>query len=226
MRINKFVALATGMSRRRADDQIKSGKVLINGQLATSGQQVEQLDAVSLNGKLIVVPEHFTTIMLNKPIGYVCSREGQGSKTIYDLLPSKLHNLKPVGRLDKDSSGLLLLTNNGELANALTHPKHQKTKVYEIILDKPLSRLDWSSIHEQGIRLEDGLSKLFLERLKPYDDKHWQVTMHEGRNHQIRRTFAAISYTVVALHRISFGEYHIGKLLIGQFSVSIWSNAG
>jgi pseudouridine synthase len=153
--------------------------------------------------------------MLHKPVGYVCSRDGQGSKTIYDLLPTKLHQLKPVGRLDKDSSGLLLLTNDGELANRLTHPSFEKEKVYEISLDKPLARPDRAQI-EQGVLLEDGLSKL---QVKPLGNEHWQVTMREGRNRQIRRTFSALGYRLQALHRTQFGTYRLGRIAPGEYTV-------
>lgn len=218
MRINKYMALATGMSRRKADLAIQSGSVTINGSVATTGNDASEDDVVLYNGKRIRLPDTLTTIALNKPVGYVCSRDGQGSKTIYDLLPKDLHHLKPVGRLDKDSSGLLLLTNDGTLANTLTHPTHAKTKVYEIALSAPLTKLDWSSIHEQGIKLHDGLSKLFLERREPLDATHWQVTMHEGRNRQIRRTFSAVGYTVVSLHRIKFGDYSLDSLGMGDYT--------
>jgi 23S rRNA pseudouridine2605 synthase len=218
MRINKYVALATGISRRAADDLIAESSVLVNKQPVQIGQEISENDTVALNGKTLVLPISFTTIVLHKPKGYVCSRNGQGSTTIYDLLPEQLYSLKPVGRLDKDSSGLLLLTNDGALANALTHPSKQKIKVYEIILDRPLNKLDWQSIHEQGIQLEDGLSTLFLERIEPFDNKQWQVTMHEGRNRQIRRTFAALGYTVESLHRIQFGPYKLKNLPEGTYS--------
>lgn len=218
MRINKYIALATGMSRRSADIAISNGAVVVNGTPAQPGQDISITDSVTLDGKEIHLPEVFTTILLNKPTGYVCSREGQGSKTVYDLLPKELNHLKTVGRLDKDSSGLLLLTNDGALANMLTHPTHAKTKVYEVTLNAPLTKLDWSSVHEQGLMLPDGISRLFLERLKPFDDMHWQVTMHEGRNRQIRRTFRAIGYSVVSLHRIQFGPYTLANIAEGDYS--------
>src|SRR3990167_9874353 len=145
MRINKYVALATGMSRRAADAVIELGKITVNGQPATAGQQISSEDKVALDGKNINTSSKIQTIILNKPVGYVCSRDGQGSKTIYDLLPAELHNLKPVGRLDKDSSGLLLLTNDGELAHKLTHPSFQKEKVYEVELG-PLDETDKHNI--------------------------------------------------------------------------------
>src|SRR5579883_1748254 len=143
MRINKFLALATGMSRRTADAELARGSVQVNGALATLGQQVTATDTITYNGrqldtKALDADATHVTIMLNKPVGYVVSRNGQGSRTIYDLLPAQYHNLKPIGRLDKDSSGLLLLTNDGQLAHDLTHPSRQKEKVYEIQLNEPL----------------------------------------------------------------------------------------
>jgi 23S rRNA pseudouridine2605 synthase len=149
--------------------------------------------------------------MLNKPTGYVVSRDGQGSLTIYDLLPPELHSLKPIGRLDKDSSGLLLLTNDGQLAQELTHPKYQKTKIYEVTLSTPLQPLHRQMISDRGLQLTDGPSKLELERITDGNDKDWRVHMHEGRNRQIRRTFAALGYSVQTLHRTHFGSYVLGS---------------
>lgn len=213
MRLNKYIALSTGMSRRSADSAIANGQVLVNGAVATAGQQAKDGDTITLRGKALHIPD-VKTIALHKPVGYVVSREGQGSQTIYDLLPKELHNLKPIGRLDKDSSGLLLLTNDGDLANKLTHPSYQKDKTYRIQLDKPLSIAHQQQI-QQGVQLEDGPSKL---RLRGADTK-WIVTMTEGRNRQIRRTFSALGYTVVVLHRTHFGDYTLGSVPIAKYSI-------
>ena len=218
MRINKYVALATGMSRRVADKVIADGRIQLNGKTAKLSDQVEAGDTVLHNDKLLEVKDT-VTIMLNKPVGYVVSRDGQGSKTIYELLPPELHHLKPIGRLDKDSSGLLLLSNDGVLAQQLTHPSFQKVKVYEISLRKPLAPLHRQMISDHGVMLEDGNSKLQLERLTDHDDSTWRVTMHEGRNRQIRRTFDSLGYDVVKLHRTNFGMYNLGNLGIGRFQV-------
>jgi 23S rRNA pseudouridine2605 synthase len=129
----------------------------------------------------------------------------------------ELHALKPVGRLDKYSSGLLLMTNDGALTQQLTHPSHQKIKIYEIELRAPLAALHHQMLNDHGVQLEDGLSKLQLERLDETNNKRWRVTMHEGRNRQIRRTFAALGYDVVKLHRAHFGPYKLGKLDAGQW---------
>jgi 23S rRNA pseudouridine2605 synthase len=149
----------------------------------------------------------------------VVSRDGQGSKTIYDLLPPDFHHLKPVGRLDKDSSGLLLLTNNGQLAQELTHPKYRKMKIYEVELDKPLTSADWQKITEVGVRLEDGVSRFELHRLEKNDGLKWVVTIYEGRNRQIRRSFAVLGYTVKRLHRSHFGDYFLGDLQPSDFKI-------
>lgn len=217
MRINKFVALATGLSRRAADSAVSGQRVAINGVTAKLGGEASSHDSVTLDGKAITLPKETTTILLHKPAGFVVSREGQGSQTVYDLLPPSLRNLKPVGRLDKDSSGLLLLTNNGDLANQLTHPSRQKRKLYEVSLDKPLQPLHRQLIAEKGIQLDDGPSQLGLQRQTDGNDHNWIVTMHEGRNRQIRRTFTALGYTVTHLHRTVFGEYQLGTLRKGTY---------
>lgn len=215
MRINKFVAQATGLSRRAADAAVADKRVTINGQIAAIGAEVQDADVVTLDSQRITPAVKSLTILLNKPAGYVCSRNGQGSQTIYDLLPPEYQQLKPVGRLDKDSSGLLLLTNDGDLANQLTHPRYGKTKVYEITLDKPLEPLHQQMINDHGVQLEDGPSQLQLQKLSD-DALNWQVTMREGRNRQIRRTFAALGYTVVKLHRTVFGDYQLNNLQLGK----------
>jgi 23S rRNA pseudouridine2605 synthase len=223
MRINKFLALATGLSRRAGDAAIAEGMVIVNGQPAILGQVITATDSVRYQGKQLdvglVSQSDAVTIMLNKPVGYVVSRNGQGSPTVYDLLPPEYHNLKPIGRLDKDSSGLLLLTNDGQLAHELTHPSRQKTKVYEAMLDKPLQPLHRQLINDHGILLDDGLSRLQLGRQYDDDDTAWQVTMHEGRNRQIRRTFAALGYKVTSLHRTQFGDYKLGNISPGDYVV-------
>ncbi len=205
------MATATGLSRRAADKVIKSGQVIIDDKVATLGQEVDIDSIVSLNNQILSLPQA-ALIMLNKPAGYVVSREGQGSQTIYSLLPQNLASLKPVGRLDKDSSGLLLLTNDGQLAQILTHPKYQKTKVYRIVLGKDLAAGDQRKI-ESGVNLDDGVSWFQLEG----DKNNWIATIGEGRNRQIRRTFSKLGYTVTRLHRIKFGPFELSNLQSGHY---------
>jgi 23S rRNA pseudouridine2605 synthase len=213
MRLNKFIAQATGLSRRTADRAISEGRVDIDHQPAALGDNVTATDTVRLDGRPITAATASLTIMLNKPPGYVCSRVGQGSRTIYDLLPPEYHSLKPVGRLDKASSGLLLMTNDGDLANYLTHPRYGKTKIYQASLNKPLAPEDKTKI-EQGVRVDSYVSRL---RLSAAGGHTWQITMQEGHNRQIRRTFAALGYTVTSLHRSRFGSYRLADLAPGQY---------
>lgn len=214
MRINKYIAQATDLSRRAADTAVSEGRVQINGRPADAGSQVGDQDLVTLDDTPVFVEQGVMTVIYNKPFGYVVSRDGQGSKTIYDTLPLEYRQLNPVGRLDKNSSGLLLLTNDGVLANELTHPRYAKIKIYEIRLNQQLAPLHQQMINDRGISLEDGLSQLQLEK---QDDEGyaWRVTMREGRNRQIRRTFSALDYTVTRLHRTHFGEYTLGDLAKG-----------
>ncbi|HVV66550.1 MAG TPA: pseudouridine synthase [Candidatus Saccharimonadales bacterium] len=215
MRLNKYIAQATGISRRAADALITNRRVRVNGQVASVGTNVEGSDSVKLDGKTVQQPEKtFVTIILNKPAGYVSSRRGQGSKTVYDLLPAKYHILKTVGRLDKDSSGLLVLTNDGQLAHRLTHPRYQKTKQYEVALNRPLTAEDQSKI-ERGVLLNDGLSALALQTIGK-GRRTWHISMQEGRNRQIRRTFDALGYSVTTLHRTDFGPYSLDLLPAGE----------
>lgn len=215
-RLNKYLATNFGISRREADILIQKGAVKINGKNAEIGQRVNEGDKVTLDGKEIV-QQKLIYIALNKPAGYVCSRKRQGNApTMYELLPKELQNLKSVGRLDKDSSGLILLTNDGDFAFRMTHPKFYKTKKYTVTLDRALEPLHQQMISDFGIKLPDGISKMELERI---DDSrlNWDVTLHEGRNRQIRRTFDALGYKVVTLHRYQFDNYKISNLKPGKW---------
>ncbi len=222
MRINKFIALSTGVSRRYADKLIQNNVVRVNGTLANLGSIVdEKKDKVEVNNKLIkqVSGNKFIIIKFNKPTGYVVSKNGQGNKTIYDLLPSQYSNLKPVGRLDKNSTGILLLTDDGDLIQKLTHPSNKKNKVYIVGLDKPLNKEGFNHISKYGVNLEDGLSKLKLIQINNSDYLNWKIIMTEGRNRQIRRTFDFLNYKVIKLHRISFDSYSLGSLKPGQIEI-------
>jgi len=218
-RLNKFIAARFSIGRRAADDLIARGDVLVNGARPELGAQVSETDAITVKGKPLVEEQAYTYLAFNKPVSYVCSRRQQGDNpTIYAILPQKYHHLKPVGRLDKDSSGLLLLTNDGDFAHRMTHPSFHKQKSYEVTLDKPLQPLHRQMISDFGLDLPDGKSKLALERLHDGNDKAWRVGMHEGRNRQIRRTFAALGYDVVTLHRTVFGPYRLDDLKPGAYA--------
>lgn len=201
-----------GISRREADELIEKHKVTVNGVVAILGSQVSEGDKVLVDGTALSDQTDLRYVLFNKPVGYVCSRRAQGENpTIYDLLPPDMASLKPVGRLDKDSSGLLLLTNDGDFAHSMTHPSFRKTKVYQVSLDRALEPLHQQMIADYGVEIDDGTSKLSLERV---DDtrKDWIVTMSEGRNRQIRRTFSALGYDVTKLYRTNFGPYGLADL--------------
>lgn len=219
-RLNKHLALQLGISRREADNLIEEGIVAINGTPATLGARFIEGDTITVKGEKIKSDTAYEYIALHKPVGYVCSRRQQGdAPTIYDLLPTKYHNLKPVGRLDRDSSGIILLSNDGNFAFTMTHPKFAKTKIYNVRLEAELAPLHQQMINDHGIQLEDGTSMLQLERMNDTDRKSWIITMKEGRNRQIRRTFGALGYTVAKLHRTNFGNYALGDIKPGEFEI-------
>ncbi|MBR0479921.1 rRNA pseudouridine synthase [Candidatus Saccharibacteria bacterium] len=245
LRLNKFLAERLGLSRREADAEIAAGKVKIDGRTAILGARLDKNNKVCYNGKIVPFETDFTYLMFYKPVGYVCSRRAQGpAPTLYELLPKKYQNLKTVGRLDKDSSGLILLTNDGDFAYQMTHPKFRKTKVYEVELDHPLAPLPQQMISDFGVMLDDGVSrfKIISEawagdgdgrgpqnvlRSKNFGEgespagpaQRYLVFLSEGRNRQIRRTFAALGYTVTKLHRTHFGLYELGALKPGEYVI-------
>ena len=236
VRLNKFLAERLGVSRREADELIRANQISINGKIAQIGDKVDKTSKVCYNNKDIPVQTEYLYLAFNKPIGYVCSRRAQGdTPTIYSLLPDKYHKLKTVGRLDKDSSGLILLTNDGDFAFQMTHPKFRKQKIYEVNLDKALEPLHQQMISDYGVALTDGLSRFKIINNQSFNlspskshrnnscshhqtkQPQYTVFLTEGRNRQIRRTFAALGYKVTRLHRISFGKYELGNLETGKY---------
>ena len=216
IRLNKFLAERLGVSRREADDLIAGGKVLVNGKPAILGARIDKNDKVCYNKNIIPFETDYLYIAMNKPVGYVCSRRAQGpAPTLYDLLPEEYKKLKTVGRLDKDSSGLILLTNDGDFAFQMTHPKFHKEKVYEVELDRLLEPLHQQMVSDYGIMLDDGPSKFKVI----HDGNKYIVILSEGRNRQIRRTFAALGYHVTKLHRTTFGKYELSGLKPGKCAI-------
>jgi pseudouridine synthase len=215
MRLNKLLASRLKISRRKADAIIASGRVTIDGRPAKQGLEIDNEDLVTVDGKNLPQKLENTYLLLNKPAGYICSRTGQGGSIIYELLPKRYWHLNPVGRLDKDSSGLLLMTNDGDLHNKLTHPSFKKEKVYLAALDKVLDNSDKKMIETGGVTLADGISKFEIKN----SNGQLEIRMHEGRNRQIRRTFEALGYKVTALNRTQFGNYNLGDLGIGNYKI-------
>ena len=237
IRLNKFLAERLGVSRREADDLISAGRIFVDEKPAKLGDRIDKNNKVCYNKNIIPFETDFLYIAFNKPIGYVCSRRAQGrASTLYGLLPKGYRKLKTVGRLDKDSSGLILLTNDGNFAFQMTHPKFHKEKIYEVELDRPLEPLHQQMISDYGVMLDDGPSKfmvikkleksvlegvkLGLAPLSAPEKTDFQATyivkLSEGRNRQIRRTFAALGYKVKKLHRTQFGKYQLSDLKPGK----------
>lgn len=220
LRLNKHLALSLGISRREADNLIDKKSVKINDKVATLGARFKDGDTITVDGKKVANKTEYQYIAINKPIGYVCSRRQQGDHpTIYELLPKEYHNLKTVGRLDRDSSGIILLSNDGDFTYKMTHPSFNKVKIYNVRLAADLAPLHQQMISDYGVTLEDGVSKFQLERMSETNRTDWIVTMHEGRNRQIRRTFGSLGYTVIKLHRTNFGNYSVGDIQPGKFKI-------
>ena len=200
MRLQKFLSHAGVSSRRAAEELIKQGKIKVNGQIITQlGTEIDEYkDRVDYNNKFIKLPEKFIYLALNKPVGYICSQNNEQGKTIFDLIKSK-ERLFSVGRLDKDSSGLLLLTNDGEFANEMTHPRYEKEKEYFVVLDRNLTPQDKERI-ERGIMI-DG-KKLQPCKIDLGKNNSYKIIIKEGINRQIRRMLGRFGYDVKKLKRI------------------------
>lgn len=212
MRLNQFLAKHTELSRRSADTAIADGRVIVNGKLPEMGQQFSESDVIELDG-VPLKQLKTTTIMLYKPVKTICSKIQQGNVvTVYSLLPQELQHLTYVGRLDKDTSGLLIMSNDGDLIQSVTHPSHQVVKQYEAQLPRPLRDQDLRAL-KAGVKLEDGLSKLEVSG----KGREWVIKIHEGRNRQIRRTFEALGYELDRLHRSKVGKLTLGTLRPGDY---------
>ena len=205
VRLNRFLANSGISSRREADDLIAAGVVTVNGQVVTEmGTKVNPSDEVRFNGE-IVRGEPKVYIVMNKPKGFVTSLEDpHADKTVIDIVKNICkERVYPVGRLDKSSVGVLLITNDGELTKKLTHPSSNKKKIYQVSLDKPLTQADMQRLAD-GMELEDG--PMFLDEVSYVKEnkKEIGVEIHSGRNRVVRRMFEAIGYTVKKLDRVYF----------------------
>ncbi|MGN8038331.1 pseudouridine synthase [Chitinophaga sp. 22321] len=221
MPLNKFVAHCGLCSRRKAVDLIKEGKVTVNGKVVTEpATKVTNSDVVTMQDKKITPTKNLVYILLNKPKGYITTTDDpEGRKTVMDLIQDAAENERvyPVGRLDRNTSGLLLLTNDGELAQRLAHPKHNIKKIYQVELDKPLTKADFEKIVE-GVTLEDGVA--FVDALgyvDPKDKKQVGIEIHSGKNRIVRRIFEHLEYTVEKLDRVMYAGLTKKTLNRGQW---------
>ncbi len=207
MPLNKFIAHAGIAARREAAELVKRGLVKVNGILVTEpGHKVSSKDEIRVNGKKIFLAKNLVYILLNKPKDFITTTDDpQGRKTVLDIIrkatPERIY---PVGRLDRNTSGVLLLTNDGELSQKLTHPSNEVKKVYHVTLNKPLDKKDFDHILK-GVTLEDGLASVDLLAYADNKDKtQIGVEIHSGRNRIVRRIFEALGYDVKNLDRVVF----------------------
>jgi 23S rRNA pseudouridine2605 synthase len=209
-------------SRRKISSAIRQGKVQVNGIVTENFLYLVDIgsDVVSIDGKQIELrPEPKVYLMLNKPVGILSTtKDTKNRKTVISILPGKYHNLRiyPVGRLDKNSTGLLLLSNDGQLTYELTHPKFEHEKEYLVLIGKRLQPEELRKF-ETGIQLDNGITyPAGIKELSPSIPFNYSVTIHEGRKRQLRRMFAALGYPVFALRRVRIGNLKLGKLEEGQ----------
>jgi 23S rRNA pseudouridine2605 synthase len=207
MPLNKFIAHAGICSRRDAAELVKLEKVKVNGELITEpGHKVSAKDDVRVNGKKIIPAKNLVYILLNKPKDYITTTDDpQGRKTVLDLIGrATQERIYPVGRLDRNTSGVLLLTNDGELSQQLTHPSHEVRKVYHITLNRSLEKKDFDQILK-GVNLEDGVAKVDVMAYADSKDKtQIGLEIHSGRNRIVRRIFEHLGYDVKNLDRVMF----------------------
>ena len=215
MRINKYLASAGLGARRKCEDLVTSGRVTINGKKTLDlGTQIGDGDIVMVDGKRITRDDNFVYIMLNKPKGYITSASDQrGRKTVFDLVKTD-KQIHAVGRLDYETEGLLLLTNDGEWTQKLIHPRSRVEKTYVVTINKPITTAHLNQL-ETGIVIDGELTHPAKSRLLPNGDVELKIT--QGRNRQVRRMFAALGYEVINLKRTAIGKLELGNLQLGTW---------
>ncbi len=219
IRLNKYIASSGIASRRAADELIKAGKVKVNGKVVNEpGISVTEKDEVEVNNKLLE-PEKMVYIVFNKPPGYITTRSDEkGRKTIYENLPENLRTLRSAGRLDKDSTGLLILTNDGELIQKLTHPNAHVPKVYRVVAKGRVTINDLLEF-KKGIELEKGKTAYAEGIILDYNNNETtlEIILHQGFNRQIRHMFDFIGHPVTALKRTEHACVTLGSIKKGKF---------
>ena len=222
MRLQKFLARAGVASRRASENLMTAGRVAVNGEVVTElGAKVDPLvDEVAVDGKQVHLNDAPVTIMLHKPAGVITTMKAQSDRPIVaDLVPTGAYpGLYPIGRLDADTTGLLLFSTDGELGNALLHPSRHVSKTYLARLAKPLADEAAASLRK-GVELDDGPAQPAEVAIVDKSRKLVRITVHEGRYHQVKRMFEAVGDPVVSLHRESFGPLRLGKLKPGEWRV-------
>ena len=218
-RLNKYIASSGLCSRRKADELIESGVLVVNGKkISEPGYLVQQKDKVFVNNKLIHPVKH-EYYRFYKPAGYITTADDEkGRKTIYDLLPENLHHLKPVGRLDKDSTGLLILTNDGDLINALSHPSVKVPKIYRVTINGKITQNDIDTMYK-GIEIEPGKIAYAEVDVLEIDSNHtvMEIVLYQGLNRQIRKMFEHLGHEVISLKRTQHAILNLDGLKRGEY---------
>ncbi len=220
-RLQKVISDNGYTSRRKAEELIKQGKVLVNGEVATIGQKVDNNDEIIIDG--VVLNKDIDSkvyYLLNKPRGVVTTASDEkGRKTVVDLIESE-KRIYPVGRLDYDTTGCLLLTNDGELTNKLTHPSNNIDKVYVAKIKGIITGVDINKL-KNGVKIDNYKTSKCRVKLKSYDKKTQtslvELTIHEGHNHQVKKMFEAVGYDVVKLTRTRFAFLDVKSLKSGEY---------
>lgn len=217
-RIQKYIASCGVMSRRAAEKEIEKGSVTVNGQKAEIGMSVSEKDDIRINGVPVKPESKKITVMLNKPSGYVTTMSDElGRKTVSDLidLPCRLY---PAGRLDKDSEGLLIMTNDGELANRLTHPKSGKKKIYHVYIRGSAENNALDALRNMRTLDGESINPVGVELIKRSPTGSLiKFTLTEGKNRQIRRMCESVGITITQLKRVQIGSLRLGDLKAGQY---------
>jgi 23S rRNA pseudouridine2605 synthase len=220
MRLNKYLAHSGIASRRAADTLIMQGHVTVNGKIVQEmGYRVQPSDVIAFKGKPIKPVDKLVYLLLNKPRNVMStSADERGRKTVLDIIAEKIpERVYPIGRLDRNTSGLIVLTNDGDLTKKLSHPSHKVPKVYQVTLDRNLSLKDLEQIRE-GIKLEDGPIKAdSLHFMEGLSKREVQIELHSGKNHIVRRIFAHFQYEVVKLDRVYYAGLTKKNLPRGRF---------
>jgi 23S rRNA pseudouridine2605 synthase len=220
-RLNKIISMAGIASRRRADELISSGLVAVNGRAERrlGSKAVWGVDSITVDGQAIPDPPGRVYLMLNKPFGYVSTlRDPEGRPTMRDLISDVKERVYSVGRLDFDSQGLLILTNDGELAHRLMHPRFHIPRTYKVTIEGPLSDTSVQRL-KKGITLDDGPTNPAHVRIINREKERTllRITIFEGRSREIRRMFEAVGNKALKLIRIGYGSLHLGDLKVGKY---------
>lgn len=218
IRLNRYIANAGVCSRREADNLITSGKIKVNGKVVTEmGFKVKKTDVVEYHGRKLKSETH-QYVLLNKPKGFVTTTKDPHAKhTVMELISKACdERVYPVGRLDKETTGLLLFTNDGDLAKKLTHPSHKVRKIYQVELDKPITKDDFEKILK-GVELDDGLATVNELAILSGDSQNLGVEIHMGKNRIVRRIFEHFGYNVKKLDRVMFASLTKKNLPRGKY---------